>query len=265
MHSPAPLRAAVAMRTDRSLPAYYRGREYQFHLQPVTSLVGIPWTIAVFREIEPQQALMGLVWGETLALFLALLSLIAAGFLLLSLVLRVRLNLSWRGQVDFILARIWPDPARRPVFQRLAWELAVMALLATVAILLGTTDAYHSAWWLLPFCFLVPIGALGLTALRMWNPDLESCDVPPTGQKQHAYIACISLLLVLLALVPNLGMFGICHAFETRLYLIHWQQQLLNSVDARRSNLVADVEGSRAYSDAAKAFIRANFLPRRGR
>ena len=67
-------------------------------------------------------------------------------------------------------------------------------------------------------------------------------------------------MLVLLALVPNLGLLGICHAFEARLYLMHWQQRLLNSVDSRRSRMVADIEGSAALSDPAKAFIRDHFL-----
>lgn len=260
IHSPAALRAAVAMRADQSVSAYYRGRQYQFNVQPVTGLGGIPWTIAVFRELEPRQALMGLVWGETLALLLALLCLMVAAFVLFSAILRAGWKLSWRREVDFIFARVWPDPARRPVFRRLAWELGALVLLSVIVIIIGAMDSYRFTGWLLPFCFLVPIAAVALTAFRFRKSDPASWNVPPTGQKQPAYIACLSLLLVLLAVVPTLGLFGICQAFETRLQVMHWQQDLLSSVDARRSRLAAEVEGSRALTDPAKAFIRERFL-----
>jgi hypothetical protein len=260
IRSPGPLRAAVAMHATQSLPAYYRGRKYEFHVRPLTGLGATPWHLAVFRELEPQQALSGIVWGEALFLFLGLLCLLVVAGCLLSLSLRAR----WRRQVDAFLAAIWPAPARRPVFRRLAWEFAAMAAVSMIVVSYGIADAYRSSGWLLPFCYLVPFAAVGLAWFQLRKPAPASWDTPPAGQRQPVYIACLTLSLVLTAVVPTLGLFGVCRAFESRLCLMRWQQELAKSADARRTRLAASIEGSPAFSDRAKAVLRERFLSAAG-
>ena len=253
--APDRLRAGVTMRAGQSLSADYRGLQYQFQIRPVTSLEGVPWSIAVFRELEPRQAMIGLVWGETLILFLALVCLMAASFLLLSLVLKAGWGWTWRQQVDFFLARLWPDPARRRTFQQLAWVLAAMLVVSLLVLRIGWVEGYQSSGWLLPFCFLLPLAAAALAACWPRKSDPAQRNGSPT-----AYIASLSLLLVLLAVVPAAGLFAVCQAYEARLSLMHWQRALLNSVDARRARMTAGLWGSQALTDDAKKFIRDRFL-----
>jgi hypothetical protein len=257
--APDRLRAGVIMRVGQSLSANYRGLQYRFQIQPVTQL-GIPWSIAVFREREPRQAMIGLVWFETLVLFVSSVCLMASIFALVSVILRAGWGWSLRRQVDFFLAHVWPDPARSTVFRQLAWSLAGMLLLSLFVVARGCVQGYRSGGWLLPFCFLLPLAALAVAMFWFGKPDPARCDVSRAGQKRPAYIASLSLLLILVAIVPAAGLFGVCQAYEARLYLMHWQRALLNSVTARRERMAAAVEGSQALSDPAKAFIRRHFL-----
>ena len=262
IRSPSPWRAAVAMGIERSGCAYYRGRKYQFYMQPVTGIAGSSWNIATFRELEPRQAMIGMVWSETLALFLAPLCLLAVALVLLSAALRVQMRQTWRQQVDFVLIRFWPDAARAPVFLRLAKELAVLTLLSLLVVILGSAHAYRSAGWLLPFCYVAPAAAITLSVFRLRKSDPASWNRVPSGQRQPAYIACVSLLLVLLAVVPTLGLFSICDAFENRLYLMRWQRELVNSWNARRTRIQANINGSPAFSDNARRLVLDRFSSR---
>ncbi|HVX66540.1 MAG TPA: hypothetical protein VHA11_08060 [Bryobacteraceae bacterium] len=263
IRSPAGLRAAVAMRAAHSEPAYYRGRKFQFHIQPVTGLGGIPWHIAVFRELEPRRAMIGLVWGETLILLMALLCELVLVFFLISLLLRAR-GLPWRCQIDVFLTVLWPLPARRPIFRRLAWTLAAMALLSLLVVGYALRSPYQSAGWLLPFCYLLPLAAVAVAVFPLRKSEPGSWDIPPAGQRQPAYMACLTLLLVLLSVIPTVGFFGTCQAFEARLHLMHWQQCLMKSMEARRTRLAAAVMGSPALTGQAKAFLHARFLGEAG-
>jgi len=274
IHSPAEWSQAVAMRAELSDSAYYRGRKYQFHVQPVKGIAGIPWNIAVFQEAEPRQAMIGVVWGETLGLFATLLGLLVLVSVVVVATLRVR-GLSWRQQIDFFLDCLWPGQARQPVFQRLAWELAALTLLSMALVIWGAADAYRSAgWmvpssiifaglsdahrsvgWLLPFCLLVPLAAIALTARRLWKPAPSSGNSPFGREGRTAYFVCLSLCCVLMAVVPTLGLWSVCEAYETRASLQRWQQNLVRSVEARRAQVPGYIESSRALSDPVKTYF----------
>ena len=254
IRSPEPWREAVAMRAELSDAAYYRGRKFQFHVQPVKGIAGIPWTIATFQEIEPRQAVIGLVWGETLALFGAVLCLIGLVSLLAVVILWARGH-AWRQQVDIFLDCLWPGPARRPVLRRLAWQLGAIALLSMAVIAGGSADALSATRWLLPFCLVAPVAAISFAGWRLSRPVPASGDFPPDGEKETAYFVCLSLGLVLLAVVPTIGLWSICEANETQAGLRRWQQDLMKAVMTRRSQMQADVRGSRALSSKAKEFF----------
>jgi len=254
IHPPDQVRAGITMRAGQSLSTYYRGREYQFQIQPVTGLAGVPWNIAVFRELEPRQAMIGLVSSETLILFGALLCLMALAFLLCSSILWVGRGWPWRQHVDFYLAWVWPDPARRQVFQQLARVLAAMLIASVIVVSAGWRQGYRSAGWLLPFSFLLPLAAAAVAAFWLRKPNSAHVDLPPTGQKQPAYIASLTLLLILLAVVPVAGLFGVCDAYETRLNLMHWQRELLNSVETRQAQMAVFEQGSQALNDYVAEF-----------
>lgn len=262
IRSPETWRAAVAMRAARSGCAYYRGRKYQLHIQPVERMAGSNWNIAVFRELEPRQAMIGTLWTETLILFLAPLCLAAALLLLLSAALRGLRRQTWRQQVDVLLTWLWPDPARAPAFLRLAKELAALTAVSLLAVILGSAHAYRSAGWLLPFCYLSPALAVTLSFFRLRKSERASWDRPPIGERQPAYIVAVSLLLALLAVVPMLGLFSVCHAFENRLHLMYWQQELMNSLQARHARVEASINGSPALSGKGKERAVALFRSR---
>lgn len=277
IRSPESFRSAVAMRAELSEPAYYRGRKFLFHVQPVKGVAEIPWSIAVFQELEPRQAMVGRVWGDTLMLFGLLLGLIGVEWLVVIAVLRVVRGLSWRRQVDFFLARLWPGAARKPIFRRLAWELGIMTLVSLALVIYGSEDAYRSAgWmlpfqvdirgsidayrsvWLVPFCVLVPVAAMFLVAWRLRKPEPASATLLSACERQTPYFICLSLCLVLLGVVPTLGFWNACQAHEVRQEMMLWQQNLVRSMQTRRSQVRANIESSRALSPEAKEY----FLPK---
>lgn len=262
VHDPDRLRAGVRMRAAQTFSTYYRGRQYRFQIQPLTGLAGVPWSLAVFQELEPRQAMIGLVWAESLMLFVALLCVITATFLLICLALKITRGWSWRRQVDFFLIHLWPDPARRRTFHRLAWVLTAMFLISLIAIAVGWVQGYHSGAWLLPFCFLLPLAATAVTVFSLRKSDPADWGMPATGRNQSAYVVCLSLLLVLVAVLPATGLFGVCQAYETRLYLMHWQRELLSAVDGRRARMTALADDQQASDRGASDFLRDSFLLR---
>jgi hypothetical protein len=248
IHAPKQVLAGVTMRAGQPLTTFYRGREYQFQVQPVTGLAGVPWNIAVFRELEPRQAMIGLVMSETLILFVTLVCLMVGVFLLFSLVLG-----AWRGWprrrlVDYLLTCVWPDPARFRAFRQLSWALALMLLVSLAVVFLGWSQGYRYGGWLFCFSFLVPVAALALAVYMLRRADPSDGDILPPGRMQHAYVRSLTLLLILLAIVPAAGLFGVCHAYENRLYLMHWQRELLNAMEARQTQMAA-VAPSQKVSD----------------
>jgi hypothetical protein len=259
IRSPAPWQAAVSMAVGRFGSAYYRGRKYQLRVQPVTGIGGSRWNIAAFQELEPRQAMIGTVWSETLILLMVPICFLVIALFLLSLALRVKLRQTWRKQIDFLLARFWPDPARGPAFALLSRVLSAIAILCLAVAAYGSSHAYRSAWWLLPFSWLAPAAALGISVILLWKP------VAPLAfpNRSHtAYVTCASLLLVLLAVVPTLGLFSICNAFENRLSLMRWQRGLMDSWNTRRSRIRAAINGSSAYSDPGKQIVLKMFCQR---
>jgi hypothetical protein len=257
IRSPQPWREAVATRTVRKATAYYRGRKFQFHVQPIDSIDGIPWSIAVFQQIEPRQTMIGLVWGETLILFLGLLGLLGLVCLGVTATLRMK-GYSWRQQIDMYLDCLWPGPARNPVYIRLAKQLAAATLIILAVVAAGAAYAYSSTVWLLPFCLAAPVATMIFAGWQLWKKAPPgSADLASVGDKEIAYFVCLSLGLAILAVIPTLGLWSICEAYETRAYLRPWQHDLVKAMDARRSRMRADVQGSRALSETARTAFRS--------
>ncbi len=138
IRSPQPLRALVAAGVRGHLSAYYRGLEHRFHVHPLESVRPAPhpavrsrssWTLVVFKELEPQQAMRGLVWMESSLLFVLLLG--TFGLFLAAASLAARLcGWTWRRQVDKVLSVIWPSPIRSGAYW---WTAKSMAILLAVA------------------------------------------------------------------------------------------------------------------------------------
>lgn len=252
LRSPESWRAAVATGAERDGCAFYRGRKFQFHVQPVKQIRGSGWNIATFRELEPRQTMIGIVWAETLILFVAPLVLGGAALLLLAAVLRAARRQTWRAQLEFVLASVWPDPARAAVFRRLALELALLTAVSCAVCAIGSAYVYRASAWLLPFCYAAPLLGLALIAFRLRKPAADQPDDPANHPRRTACVECISLLLVLTAVVPVAGLFSICQAYESRLRLMHWQRALVESLQARKSRIESAINGSPAYSIAGK-------------
>lgn len=258
IRSPEDLRDAVALGQTRAEEAYYRGRKMMFYVQPVTGIIGIPWSIAVFQELEPHQALVGHVVAGTIVLFTLLLGAICVWILLLAVAARVRLRIPLHRIPEFFLSRIWPDEGRRPLFRRLAIELSLVTAVSLAVLVWGWATIHESSGWLLPFCFVAPLFAVVLASVRLWDAPPASADAPLEGRKQPAYVACVTLCMAMIAVLPTLGLFCIVGASESRTHLRQRQQELLKAVNARQTRLVADVESSRALSEQNKALLRAS-------
>ncbi|HUE20043.1 MAG TPA: hypothetical protein VMQ86_00075 [Bryobacteraceae bacterium] len=255
IRSPEPLRTAVANREELSQAAFYRGRKFQFHLQPVKGIAGIPWSIAVFEEIEPRQEAMVRVWRNTALRFGLLLCVIGAMSLSVVAILGL-VGRSWRQQVDFFLDRLWPTPSRKPVFERLAWYLCAGTAASLGAAVWAAAHAYSSTGWTLALqCLLPPVAATSFAAWRLWKVKPATEDLPCHGEKEIAYFVCLTLCLVLLAVLPVLGLWGISEANETHEGIAAWQQELAKTIDARRSQRRADIRSSRALSEQAKCYF----------
>lgn len=255
--SPQRLRAAVAMHARCSVSTYYRGRACRIDVQPVTRIAGIPWNIAVFRQGEPQQTVTGMIWGDTLILFTALMGLMVLGFCLASVVLRMTRGMQGRHQVSSALDCLWPDTDRKPVFRRLVWELLALLAAFLALVITGAGSSHRSSGWLLPVCLLAPLTAIGLTAFRLRRPASGFAGSLTGATRQPVYAACMTLCLLLVAVVPALGLLTVCRTFEFRAHTAQWQQGLMSAIEARRVGIRSQLEGSRSLSPASKDFIRA--------
>ena len=257
MSQPEPWRAAVAMRAERSGSAYYRGRKYQFRVRPFRLLAGSSWNIAVFREMEPDQAMIGLVWAETLICFFAMLCAVIAGFALASAIARA-LGLKWGDQADYVLSRVWPHPQRRSLYRSIAAHLAAISVVGLALLMLGAGDVLQWAGWLLPIYLITPVLAILMITFRLWKAVEVSWSGAIVDNIQRPYIVCLALCVLVLAIIPTTGIFRVCHAFETRLHLLRWQQDLANQIEDRQTQRTAAFESSPALGPDLKKYLRTH-------
>ncbi len=248
------LRAAVAMRSKCAFSTYYRGRPYWMTVQPVTGITGIPWSIAVFRQKEPQQALTGMIWGDTLILFTAFMCLAVSVPFLISIVARLA-GVPVHRQVDWVLSRLWADPERTPVFRTLMRDLLVLTLAFLALLIAGAAYSYRSSAWLLPACVLAPVLAIAVTALRLWKPASGSGQSEAARQRLPIYAASMTLCLLLIGVVPAAGLLAVTSAFECRADTAHSQQNLVASIMPRRARIEARVQLNPGLTDKSKRFI----------
>ena len=165
------------MHTERTAGAYYRGRKYQLHIQPVHGIAGSDWNIAVLTESELRQAMVGVILTETLTLFLVPLCLLLVLLLLVAMSFRFAKGHTWRDQMEFLFRRIWPDPNCLDEYQGLAKELGALAAASLALVTVGSFFPYGSAGWMLLLSYIAPLAALTLTMRRFRGiePSPNAC------------------------------------------------------------------------------------------
>jgi hypothetical protein len=248
------LRAAVAMRSKCAFSTYYRGRPYWMTVRPVTGITGIPWSIAVFRQREPQQAVTGMIWGDTLILFTAFICLAVLLPFLISIVARLA-GVPVHRQVDWILSRVWADPERTPAFRKLMRDLLALTVAFLALQIAGAAYSYRSSAWLLPAGLLAPLLAIAVTTWRLWKPASGSGQSEAAPQTLPIYAANMTLCLLLIGVIPAASLLTVSSAFESRADTAHWQQNLVRAITARRTRIEARLELNPGLTDESKNFI----------
>lgn len=256
IRSPELLRARVATGTRGELSAYYRGLKYRFHVRPLETVQGSPWTLVVFRELEPRQAVVGLVWMESALLFLMLVGVL--GLILAAASVAAGLaGWTWRRQVDRALSVIWPNPARAGAYRRTALWMGVLAAATLVAV--GASAASSSGAALLLIAVAAPLAAFALIIYG----TLAWGGAEPAGNYVPPYVTTLFLGLLLTGVVPMKALFLLCHEFEAGLETKGWQQSLAKHMAQRQQRLRSELETGGSRSPAARDFLLTHVLPKR--
>jgi hypothetical protein len=256
IRSPEQLRARVATHTSGELSAYYRGLKHRFHVRPLNGMAGSPWTLVVFRELEPRQALIGLVWLESSTLFLLMLAALSLAWAAASVTMRLR-GWTFREQVDWALSVIWPDPARSHAYRRIALLLGIAVAASLAAIVAGVKSSSGGVLLMTAAAGPVATFALCIYGALAWKDNEGSKNYLPR------YVTALFLGLMLTGVIPMKALFLLCHQFEADLEIRGWQLSLAKQAEQRQRRLVAELESEHGLSEAAKAYIRAHILPQR--
>jgi hypothetical protein len=264
---------AVAAQTEKRLEGRYRGSDVVFYVRPIREVSGIPWTIIVFREIEPWQTLVWQVGFDVLLLYLLLWILPVIAIPLSMLAVRARRRCSWNSCRILALRYFWP---REHAASRYA---AVAAIQCTL--ILGFLAAL--GWFakrpdgaagtvLLVDALLSPAIALAVWTWLLYRTSRETTTLPSAADSaqcgaitgngwRNVYIAALCLTLVSVSVLPVTGLFHLAFRLESEIDTRHWQSDLANRILRHRAAAEAAVRQPGKLSAEAMAVALRLALP----
>ena len=213
------LRSAIIGRTDRSLDVRYLGEDHHFF---VTTLNGFPdWSLIAFRNKQPLRSVFFELLTSVTALFLVYGFILLAGFTVYYLLYARNKRRAW----------LWPSEKKRAIYIQSFFLLLTFVLLS-----LGLTISMHGEKlvWL-----IAGIALLGACAFfmnlrigpRYWPASFES--VPSRFRYDWIYTLNASLLLLLIAILPNAAFFKYEYESEITLLVKHAQFTMATALTKR--------------------------------
>jgi hypothetical protein len=223
---------AISTRTEGSLEGSYRGRDVVFYVRPVSQIVGLPWTIVVYRDLEPMQTYTWQVFLDTLSLYLLLW--IAPGLVLVCILLftRWRTNANWAGCRILALRFCWPQEGKAGAYLGLIKiESAIVAVFLALMAWAARRPDGIAGNILLAAAFSLPLLALGAWVWILRRPSAAG----PKKRWRHMYVAGLSLGLVMSSVLPVTAFYYLSLRLESSLGVRDWDMQLADLVLQHRS------------------------------
>ncbi len=249
------LRSAVIGRTNRSLDVRYLGEDHHFF---VTTLNGFPeWSLIAFRNKQPLRSVFFELLISVTALFLVYGLILIAGFSVFYIFYARNKRHAW----------LWPSEKKRAIYVQ-----SFFVLLGFVLISLILTIFVHGEKlvWL-----IAGIGLLGAFAVFMnlrFGPQLWPerftnvvATAPSRFKYDWIYALNASLLLLLIAILPNAAFFKYEYESEITLLIKHSQFTMATALTKRDERIrsqyanivtVQDIDLAKPDETGTTQFIR---------
>jgi len=245
------LRSAVIGRSDRSLNVRYLGEDHHFF---VTTLDGFPeWSLIAFRNKQPLRSVFFELLTSVAALFLVYGFVLIAGFTVFYIFYARNKRHAW----------LWPSENKRAIYIQ-----SFFLLLGFVLVSLGLTIFIHGERlvWL-----IAAVGLLGALAfflnMRFGRQRFTNGVAPARSRFKYDWIYTLhaSLLLLLIAILPNAAFFRYEYESEITLLIKHAQFTMATALTKRDerirsqyANIVTaqETDSTKPEKDGTTAFIR---------
>ena len=217
------LRSAVIGRSDRSLNVRYLGEDHRFF---VTTVDGFPeWSLIAFRNKQPLRTVFFELLTSVTTLFLVYGFVLIAGFTVFYIFYARNKRYAW----------LWPSEKKRAIYIQ-----SFFLLLGFVLVSLGLTIFLHGEKlvWL-----IAGIGLLGAFAFfinlrfgpQLWPERFTNVAVPTRSRFKYDWIYALnaSLLLLLIAILPNAAFFKYEYESEITLLIKHAQFTIATALTKR--------------------------------
>ena len=217
------LRSAIIGRSDKSLDVRYLGEDYHFF---VTTPNGFSeWSLIAFRNKQPLRTI-----------FFELLTSVTTLFIVYGLVLMAGFTVFYIGYArNKRRAWLWPSAKKRPIYIRTFFLLLVLvlnSLLLTIFL-----HGEKLVWLISGIAFL---GALAFFLILRFGPQLwpagSTTAVTPARCRRvsgRIYALNATLLLLLIAVLPNAAFFKYEYESEIRLLIKHAQFTMATALAKR--------------------------------
>jgi len=217
------LRSAVIGRSDRSLDVRYLGEDYHFF---VTTLNGFPeWSLIVFRNKQPLRSIFFELLTSVTALFLVYGFILIAGFTVFYILYARNKRRAW----------LWPSKKKRAIYIQ-----SFFLLLGFVLVSLGLTIFLHGEKLVWLVAGIALLGALAFFMNLRFGPRLwpaRSTTVVESARStfkyDRIYTLNATLLLLLIAILPNAAFFKYEYESETSLLIKHAQFTMATALAKR--------------------------------
>jgi hypothetical protein len=266
---------AVTTHSERIVEGRYRGNDVTFYVRPIHEVFGIPWTIVVFRDIEPWQMLEWQVGLDVLLLYLLLWALPVLAIPCVLAYMKRRRKRSWNDCCIAALRRVWPMDGALACYRGiLTIEAALAAVFLILLIWFAQAPDGAAGAALLSSALLLPAGALLVWVWSLWRQTLpdsgaqsdEAGDARAfsTRRLRATYVAAVCLTLMCSSVLPVIAFFHLAVRMESDIDVRHWQAELADRVLKHRADAEAElVRPGRLSPEAAKVAL-ALALPEPG-
>ena len=230
------LRSAVIGRSDKSLNVRYLGEDHHFF---VTTLNGFPeWSLIAFRNKQPLRSVFFELLTSVTALFLVYGFILIAGFSVFYIFYARNKRRAW----------LWPSEKKRAIYIQ-----SFFLLLGFVLVSLVLTIFLHGEKlvWLIAGAGL--LGALAFFLHMRFGPQSSTNVAAPARSRfkyDWIYTLNASLLLLLIAILPNAAFFKYEYESEITLLIKHAQFTMATALSKRDERIrsqyanIATLEGS---------------------
>ena len=232
------LRSAVIGRTDKSLDVRYLGEDYHFF---VTTPNGFSeWSLIAFRNKQPLRTIFFELLTSATTLFLVYGLVLMAGFTVFYIGYARNKRRAW----------LWPSTKKTPLYTRTFFLLLVLVL---NSLLLTIFLHGEKLVWLISGIAL--LGALAFFLILRFGPQplaqAPNAAVTPARSRSacyRIYALNATLLLLLIAILPNAAFFKYEYESEIQLLIKHAQFTMATALakrDERIRSQYANVETCR--------------------